>query len=336
MRPDEKKNVNAAESTPNRIAVIIPTFNASRYWPALSEGICAQSHAPQHVLVIDSSSSDGTAELARRDGFDVLEIASSGFNHGATRQMGADLAVDADILIYLTQDAVPHDREAFANLVRAFADPEIGAAYGRQLPREHATPIEAHARRFSYSRASLVRSWESRKSMGFKSIFFSNAFGAYRREALMSVGGFSPDVIFGEDTLVVARMHRAGWKTTYVANATVRHSHAHSIAEEFRRYFDIGVLHARENWLIEQFGSASGEGRRFVLSELKYLLRNAPHYVPSAVARTIAKYAGYKIGRRESRIAPGLKYHLGLNRQFWKAQEPHIDEERATRRSTAA
>lgn len=274
--------------------------------------------------------------MARQDGFDVLEIAPGEFNHGATRQMGADRDGDANILIYLTQDAVPHDREAFANLVRAFANPEIGAAYGRQLPRENASPIEAHARRFSYSQASLVRSWESRKSMGFKSIFFSNAFGAYRREALMSVGGFSPDVIFGEDTLVVARMHLAGWKTAYVANAAVRHSHAHSIAEEFRRYFDIGVLHARENWLIEQFGSASGEGRRFVLSELKYLLRGGPHYVPSAVARTIAKYAGYKMGRRESRIAPGLKYYLGLNRRFWKPREPAVDVERVIRRSTAA
>ena len=87
----------------------------------------------------------------------------------------------------------------------------------------------------------------------------------------MSVGGFSPDVIFGEDTLVVARMHRAGWKTAYVADAMVRHSHAYSIAEEFRRYFDIGVLHARESWLVDQFGSASGEGRRFVVSEMRHL-----------------------------------------------------------------
>ena len=133
----------------------------------------------------------------------------------------------------------------------------------------------------------------------------------------MSVGGFSPDVIFGEDTLVVARMHRAGWKTAYVADAMVRHSHAYSIAEEFRRYFDIGVLHARESWLVEQFGSASGEGRRFVVSEMKHLLKHAPHLVPSAMMRTFAKYVGYKIGRRESGIAPRLKYHLGLNRQYW-------------------
>jgi rhamnosyltransferase len=298
-------------------ALIIPTFNAARYWPALSEGIRSQSLVPNRVIVIDSASSDGTQELARRDGFTVVEILSRDFNHGGTRQFGAELAGDVEVLIYLTQDAVPFGVDAFANLLSTFEDAEIGAAYGRQLPREMAGPIEAHGRHFSYPPDCRVRSWESRRTDGFKSIFFSNAFGAYRRSALKSVGGFSPDVIFGEDTLVVARLHRAGWKTAYRADATVRHSHAYSVAEEFRRYFDIGVLHARESWLIEQFGSASGEGRRFVVSEMKHLLRHAPLHVPSALLRTIAKYLGYRIGRRESRIAPRLKYHLGLNRQFW-------------------
>lgn len=302
---------------PGQVAVIIPTYNAARYWTALSAGIRAQSFMPERVIVIDSTSSDGTADLARKDGFIVNQISPEEFNHGGTRQMAAEMAEGADILIYLTQDAAPHGADAFANLLRPFADAEIGAAYGRQLPRENASPIEAHSRHFSYPAVSGVRSWESRRVTGFKSIFFSNAFGAYRRSALMSVGGFSPDVIFGEDTLVVARMHRAGWKTAYVADATVRHSHAYSIAEEFRRYFDVGVLHARESWLVDQFGSASGEGRKFVISEMKHLITKHPHLLPSAMARTLAKYLGYKIGRREKGLAPSLKYHLGLNRQYW-------------------
>jgi rhamnosyltransferase len=318
MRQDDSAYGTAAMSSMRgRVAVIIPTFKAARYWAALSAGIRAQSLAVEQVIVIDSSSSDGTADLARRDRFTVIEISPRDFNHGGTRQMGAEIAEKADILIYLSQDAVLFGTDAFANLVRAFEDAEVGAAYGRQLPREKASAIEAHARHFSYPTTSCVRSWETRRTLGFKSIFFSNAFGAYRRSALMSVGGFSPDVIFGEDTLVVARMHRAGWKTAYVADAAARHSHEYSIAEEFRRYFDIGVLHARESWLVDQFGSASGEGRRFVVSELGHLVKKAPHQLPSAVVRTFAKYLGYKIGRRESGIPPRLKHHLGLNKEYW-------------------
>ena len=316
-RVDEQFRGAGMDATKPQVALIIPTHNAARHWKALCEGIRKQSAYPDQVIVVDSSSTDGTSAAARDSGFEVVEIDGRDFDHGGTRQLAAEHAPNADILIYLTQDAVPAEPDAFEHIVTVFEDPGIGAAYGRQLPRHGATAIESHARLFNYPDVSNVRSWESRKALGFKSIFFSNAFGAYRRTALMSVGGFSSDVIFGEDTMVVARLHQAGWKTAYVAKALAVHSHSHSIVEEFRRYFDIGVLHAREGWLIEQFGTASGEGRRFVLSELRYLMKNDFLSVPSALIRTFTKYLGYRIGRREKQLSPRLKYHLGLNKQYW-------------------
>lgn len=300
-----------------KTALIVPTHNASRHWQALCDGIRMQSLFPQQVIVIDSSSKDGTVENARSAGFTIMEIENRDFDHGGTRQLAAESASDADILIYLTQDAVPCNRDAFRDLVAAFDDSTIGAVYGRQLPRPGARAIESHGRFYNYPAESRVRSLESKNTLGFKSIFFSNSFGAYRREALVSVGGFPSGVVFGEDTLVVARLHQCGWKTAYVAEACVRHSHPYSIIEEFRRYFDIGVLHSQERWLLEHFGSASGEGRRFVVSELKYLLKNEPLSISSALIRTFTKYIGYKMGRLESRFTPRLKYHLSLNKEYW-------------------
>jgi rhamnosyltransferase len=300
-----------------RVALIIPTFNAAPHWEALYEGIRIQNLAPHAVIVVDSSSTDGAPRLARDAGFTVLEIAKQEFNHGATRQFAAEYASNADILMYLTQDAIPRDRNSFDRLVSTFADPKIGAAFGRQLPRHESNPIEAHARLFNYPDKSAIRSLESRHALGFKSVFFSNSFGAYRREALMSVGGFPADVIFGEDTLVVARLHKAGWMTAYAADALVEHSHSYSIGEEFRRYFDIGVLHARESWLLEQFGSASGEGIRYVLSELQFLLEQDPLRIPSALIRTVSKYLGYRMGRIESRVPASVKAHLSMNKSYW-------------------
>jgi rhamnosyltransferase len=283
-----------------KIALIIPTLNASENWQALVDGIHLQNLLPDQVLVIDSSSVDGTAALARAAGFRVIEIDRRSFNHGGTRQAAATRVPDADILIYMTQDAVPCVADSFRNLVSAFSDPAIGAAYGRQIPRPHASGIEAHARFFNYPPTSRVRSWASRSILGFKSIFFSNTFGAFRRSALMSIGGFSRQVNFGEDTLAVAHLHRAGWRTAYVADALVQHSHANSLIAEFRRYFEIGVFHQREHWLVDEFGSAGGEGRRFVLSELQYLLKHDPVEIPSALLRTLMKFAAYQAGRHES------------------------------------
>lgn len=281
-----------------KTALIIPTFNAAHEWQPLSEGIMRQSLRPDWIVVIDSSSSDRTAEHAERAGFTVIRIDRSEFGHGRTRQVAADHLPGADILLYLTQDAIPMGTESFGRIVAVFEDPTIGAAYGRQVARRQAKAIEAHARLFNYPPESTIRSLRSRQNLGFKSIFFSNSFGAYRREALMSVGGFSSKVNFGEDTLAVAQLHCAGWRSAYVADALVEHSHAYSLTAEFRRYFDIGVLHRDEHWLLDEFGTASGEGLRFLQSELGYLLRRAPMEIPLALAHTAVKLLGYRAGRR--------------------------------------
>lgn len=298
-------------------SLIIPTYNASNCWEALRKGICIQSVRPQQVVIIDSSSTDGTDRLALEAGFHLIRIERRDFDHGATRQLGAEYAGQAEILFYLTQDAIPSDSESFTELLRVFRDPTIGAAFGRQLARKEAGAIETHARLFNYPDKSQVRCLDSRHKLGFKSVFFSNSFSAYRREALVAVGGFPSETIFGEDTIVTARMHQSGWKTAYVAEARVHHSHDYSITEEFRRYFDIGALHSRERWLVEQFGTASGEGIRFARSELRFLLRHDYLSIPKALARTLTKYVGYQIGRQERRLAPQVKQSLGKNRQYW-------------------
>jgi rhamnosyltransferase len=295
-----------------KVALIIPTLNASRNWQPLEEGIRRQSHAPDQVVVIDSSSDDDTVARAKSAGFAVVQTNRAEFSHGGTRQAAAQCIPNADILIYLTQDSIPHGTDSFRNIVSAFQDSSIGAAFGRQIPHAKATAIETHARLFNYPSISFVRSLDSRAMLGFKSIFFSNAFGAYRRHALMEIGGFSPDVDFGEDTLAIAQLHRAGWKTAYVADALVEHSHGYSMWAEFRRYVQIGTLHRREHWLIEQFGTAAGEGRRFVVSEMKYLWKHSPIEIPSALMRSLVKYMAYRVGLDEVGVTSWLRHRMSI------------------------
>ncbi len=281
-----------------RLAVCIPTLDASSAWKPLRASLQAQILQPSEVLVIDSSSSDGTAELATRDRSRVVVISRAEFCHGGTRQRAAELLADADLLVYLTQDAILADANALARLAAAFDDPSVGAAYGRQLPRRGANPIEAHARLFNYPASSTTRSFADRTTMGFKSIFFSNSFGAYRRTALEQVGGFPRQSNFGEDTVVAARLLKNSWRIAYVADARVYHSHPYGLSDEFRRYSQIGQLHGKEPWLLHDFGSANGEGRRFVTSEIRYLLHRAPWLVPESILRSAMKYFGYRRGRR--------------------------------------
>ena len=297
--------------------VIVPTLNAQKDWPVFIPALLACA-PPQRVLVVDSASSDSTAELAREAGFGVRSISRTEFNHGGTRQLAAELLPDAEILIYITQDAILADPTALQSLLRAFEDPQVAAAYGRQMPRKGSRPIEAHARLFNYPVHSDLRSLDSRETLGIKAIFLSNSFAAYRRSALLATGGFPTGVIFGEDTIAAARLLLAGHKIAYVSEAAVYHSHPYTILQEFKRYFDIGVLHSREVWLLDTFGRATGEGKRFVISELRHLKEAAPWLIPSAVIRTAAKFTGYQLGRLEAHLPLAVKRSLSMHEHFWK------------------
>jgi rhamnosyltransferase len=308
----------------HRIAVAIPTLNAANHWATLVSGLLRQTAIIDEILIVDSESTDGTRVLAESAGFRVLPILRSHFNHGGTRQQAADALSNSDIVVYLTQDVDLENSMSIERLVEPFLDPKVGAVYGRQLPRVGAHPIEEHARLFNYPKTGGIRTLEDRKTLGIRAAFFSNSFSAYRRSALLEVGGFPTDTIMAEDTLVAARMLIGGWKTVYAAEAVVVHSHPYSITQEFQRYFDTGVYHRREPWLLEQFGSAGSEGLRFVRSEIKHLGWRHWYLVPSSVARTFAKLFAYYLGRREDKLPLNTRRVLSMHKSFWTLENGSI------------
>lgn len=303
----------------SKIVIVIPTLNGGDRLNQLLMSIASQSYQPYQKIIIDSASNDNTLLVAKKYGFRVVSISREVFNHGSTRQQGVEMVEEADIIIFLTQDTILADSETLSRLIACFINSDIGAAYGRQLPHFKATPLEAHARIFNYSAVSRIKSIEDAPKLGIKTAFISNSFAAYRRSALMDVGGFPSNTILSEDTYVAAKMLLNGWKVAYCAEAQVYHSHNYSFIQEFKRYFDIGVFQARESWIREKFGQAEGEGLRYVISEMKYLWKNNYAYlIPSACIRTVLKYMGYKLGLWENKIPIFIKRRLSMHNRFWK------------------
>jgi len=303
----------------SKVAVVVPTCNAGKYWAQFSAGLRLQGLPANQVVIVDSSSDDGTRELAAAEGYQVFRIDRRDFNHGGTRQLALDLVPWASIVTYLTQDALLATPDSLDLLLAAFENRNVAAAYGRQLPRAGAPPIEAHARLFNYPPQSDVRDLESRHTLGIKAAFLSNSFSAYRVSELVEVGGFPSNVIMSEDAIVAGRLLLAGKKIAYVAEAQAFHSHPFTLAQEFRRYFDIGVCHRREPWLQEKFGKPANEGERFVMSELSYLAHRGPHLIPIALLRTISKALGYQLGLREAQLGKEWSRRLSYHRSFWDA-----------------
>lgn len=298
-------------------AVIVPTYNGVNDLRRLLDSLDKQT-LPFDLLIVDSSSTDGTAELGRDRGTHFQSVPSAEFNHGGTRQQIVFQAPQYDIYIFLTQDAYLENSASLQNLVRPLLnDPEIGAVCGRQLPHVNATPLAQHARLFNYPAISHITSFPTTSHKGMKTAFMSNSFAAYRRRALMQAGGFPDHVILSEDMYVTAKMLLKGWKIAYAADAECRHSHNYTLAQEFRRYFDIGVFHARESWIRTNFGGAGGEGLRYVKSELKFLGFLRLYLWPSSLSRNAFKLIGYKLGQNEHRLPITIKKKLSMHRRYW-------------------
>ena len=280
------------------VSVVIPTYNASRYLDAQLKSLRAQSVKDLDILVIDSSSRDRTVEIAAQYSVKTVIIPKEEFDHGGTRTLAGMTRSEGDILVYLTQDALPCDEKAIETLVRPLLTEEkCAAAFGRQIPYQDATPFGRHLRLFNYPQQSYTRTYADRTALGIRAAFCSNSFAAYRRDALQEVGWFTENLILAEDMHVCARMLMKGYKLRYVAEAVVFHSHNYTVAQEFKRYFDLGVFFEKERWLLDEFGRPEGEGIRFVRSELSYLTsRGLLHLLPISLMRAAAKLIGYRLG----------------------------------------
>jgi len=300
------------------VALIIPTRNAAPHLDRLLPALAAQSVQPDELLVVDSSSTDDTVERFREFGARVEVIAPKQFNHGGTRRW-ASQQVGAQALICLTQDAIPATPESFAELVaNLYSEPDIGVAYGRQLPHPNAGLLGAQSRRFNYPPQSRSKRLSDAAELGIKTCFSSDSFSVYRRDALEAIGGFPLDVIGSEDAYVAAKLLLSGYAVRYAATAEVQHSHDYRVLEEFRRYFDIGVFYGRERWIRQAFGSAGGEGLRYVKAELQTVYTaGAAWRVPEVLLRTAMKLLGYRLGHHEAYFSSSIKRRLSMYSNYW-------------------
>jgi rhamnosyltransferase len=310
--------MNSHKENKFKVSLLIPTYNAGDKWERTLKSINDQQFPFYQKIIVDSGSKDNTVNLAKAYGFNVIIIPQEEFNHGSTRQMLVEKAAGADIALFLTQDAILAGDNSVANLILAFNDSLIALAYGRQLPHEHAQPLEEHARLYNYPEKSQERSINDKGRLGFKTIFCSNSFAAYRVSALSQAGGFPLNSIMGEDTITAAKLLGLNYKIAYVAEATVRHSHNYTFKEEFKRFFDTRVFHEQNKWLVQQFGGPAGEGKKYVVSELKFILKHYPTKVFKIFSSVMGKWLGYNAGRFYARIPMRVLKKMSMHASYWQ------------------
>lgn len=301
------------------VTTIIPTRNGANELRELLALLNQQTFPLTDIHVVDSSSEDNSVQIAEDAGAQVEVIPQSAFDHGGTRTATAK-RTSGDIVLFFTQDALPATRDAVERLLAPFyEDPDLAVCYGRQLPSFDAEFSAKQLREFNYPPTSSVRDFEDRAKYGLKTIFTSNTFAAYRRSMLAEIDYFENNLIFGEDTQAVGKLLKSGYKVAYVADAKVYHSHNYTFEEEFKRSFDIGVLHTSEAWLLETYGRAEGIGKKFVLDQLTALFKERKFgLLLDCFFRSCCKYLGYAFGRRYTKLPKKFVTRCSMHKTWWK------------------
>ncbi len=298
------------------VTVIIPTFNAEHYLPTLLDSLAGQTLSFE-LIIIDSSSTDNTLAIAQKFTKHIITIPKSQFDHGGTRTKAAQNA-SGEIIVFLTQDALPTDSMALERLISAFQDREVGAAYGRQIPYETTNIFGKHLRAFNYPPTAHVRTLADKQHYGIKTAFLSDSFSAYRKSAMREVGWFKNGLIVGEDAHITAKLLLAKYQVAYVAKAGVYHSHSYTLLQDFGRYFDTGVFHSMEAWILETFGKAEGEGMRYIKSEFSYILAQKKYLrIPEFFLRNGLKYVGYELGKNYQKLPYSMVTKLSMHTSWW-------------------
>jgi glycosyltransferase involved in cell wall biosynthesis len=292
------------------ISVLMPTWQGEEFL---------------EVLVIDSRSTDRTLSIlgSRAASFPVplrvRGIHQVEFDHGDTRNLLAAWS-EGDLLVYLTQDAIPAGPDWLADLARNFEDPLVAAATCRNVPRPDADvltklfsaddPGYAEGRR--ETRLPPAAEYDQHTPHAKRLLFGFNDVASAVRRAAWRRHPF-PRTWFGEDVLMARGLLEAGWTVVYDDRAVVEHSHDYDAAETRARAVVDGRFNAE--WLDRLAVASSSDARalteRFARSDRDALaaLGHEGDELDALCARArelrAAAFEGLCEGGRTERREPG-------------------------------
>ncbi|MFD7405545.1 bifunctional polysaccharide deacetylase/glycosyltransferase family 2 protein [Streptomyces sp. NPDC059866] len=199
------------------VSVIVPAYNEKECIANTLKSL-AQSTHPIEIIVVDDGSTDGTSEIARRAAHElgmtnVRVIRQENAGKPAALNNGVRSA-SHDIVVMMDGDTV-FEADTVRQLVQPFADPGVGAVAGNAKVGNRNTVIGAwqhieYVMGFNLDR----RMYDLLRCMPT----IPGAIGAFRRGAVLEVGGMSEDTL-AEDTDITIAMHRAGRRVVYQEHA---------------------------------------------------------------------------------------------------------------------
>jgi rhamnosyltransferase len=226
--------------------VFIPTFNGEKYLDRLLTALEFQAFEGNfEILIIDSGSTDKTlAIIAQHPMVRLVQIPSSEFGHGKTRNVAASLA-RGKYIAFLSHDAIPIGSLWLASLLQPLSDDSGAVAvFGKHLAREGCFPLLKYEIQSVFSACgpddgiTLVGGvgMELDKALP-EDLFYSDVNSASTTRFLRDVIPYQ-DIRYSEDFAFARDILAAGFQKAYQPDAVVEHSNDVTLVEYSKRMFD--------------------------------------------------------------------------------------------------
>ncbi|MEI3380343.1 MAG: glycosyltransferase family 2 protein [Dorea sp.] len=300
------------------VDVVIPTYKPDSKFDKLLFMLQRQQYPIENIWIINTKAGKFPKQIKETDQIHIHHIEPKDFDHGATRDKGMQMS-NAEIVVFMTQDAVPEDEFVIGKLVEALdQDEKIGAAYAKQLAENGCNIIETYTRTFNYPEKSMIKTAEDIPRLGIKTFFCSNVCAAYRRSVYEKMGGFCKRTIFNEDMILAGNMVLSGYKIAYASEAKVIHSHNYTGMQQFHRNFDMAVSQAEHPEVFNCVKSEK-EGIKLVKMTAEHLLRIKKGYlIPKLIYQSGCKFIGYKLGRNYKKLPEAIVKWCTMSPNYWK------------------
>lgn len=215
-RKQDRSNEAPPESAHISVSVIIPAFNEEKVIAATVSRILASDYRDLEVLVIDDGSRDRTADVVRDQFGDVANVTLiSTPNGGKARALNLGMErAKGDVIVALDADT-QFDHDTISRLVRWFADPKMGAVAGNAKVGNRFNMIT----RWQALEYIVAQNLERRALAALGTLtVVPGAVGAWRRSALLELGGYPTDTLAEDQDLTIG-LQRAGYKVRFDSSA---------------------------------------------------------------------------------------------------------------------
>ncbi|MEV8516430.1 glycosyltransferase [Dactylosporangium sp. NPDC051484] len=239
------------------VTVLVPAYNEHRCIEATLRSLRGSDH-PIEIIVIDDGSTDGTAATAEALGLPGVRVVRQQ-NAGKAAALNRGIALARHELIAMVDADTVFEPGSIRRLVQPFADPAVGAVAGNAKVgnRRNVIALWQHIEYvigFNLDR----RMYEVLRCMPT----VPGAIGAFRRSALVDVGGMSSDTL-AEDTDVTMALQRSGWRVVYAEDARAFTEAPSSLGQLYRQRYRWSYGTMQSIWKHRRAVVESGPSGRF-------------------------------------------------------------------------